>query len=144
MRMVSCSQDDGEILASLRDRAMRASLEAAGRYDSTRVRQRLLANFEPENTKMVFIEEVLVGFYVILDKGDHLYLDHFYIDPDHQSRKIGSAILLIIIKFAKIQCKPIRLGALKQSRSNNFYLAHGFEKTHEGEHDIYYELKASF
>jgi GNAT superfamily N-acetyltransferase len=143
MRILPCSKDDGEILARLRDRAMRESLEAIGRYDSTRVRQRLLAHFKPENTKIVFDKATLIGFYVLLEKGDHLYLDHLYIDPDHQSKKYGSAILHTIIECARVQCKPLRLGALKQSKANDFYLTHGFEQTHEGEHDIYYEFKVS-
>ena len=35
---------------------------------------------------------------------------------------------------------PIRLGALKQSESNNFYKNRGFVLTHQEEWDNYYEF----
>lgn len=120
---------------------MRESLESAGRYDPVRVRDRFLAGFEPINTKMVLVEGKLVGFYMTTDQGDHIYIDHFYIHPDFQGRKIGSYLLNLIVAQARKKDKIVRLGALKGSRSNSFYLSHGFVKTHEEEFDKYYELQ---
>ena len=39
--------------------------------------------------------------------------------------------------------KRIKLGALKGSRSNDFYVSQGFVKIDEGEYDNYYERKHS-
>lgn len=140
MEIMPCDQADGAELAELRERAMRPSLEAVGRYDPVRVKQRFLSTFNPENTKKIMCEGCVAGFFVLLDKADHIYLDHLYIDPAHQSKKLGAAVLSMIIEKAQTKNKPIRLGALKQSRANKFYLAHGFQKTHDGEFDHYYEL----
>jgi len=143
MKIEVCTKEDGELLADLRAIAMRESLESVGRFDPVRVRDRFLSSFEPSNTKKVLVGDALVGFYVILEKDDHIYLDHLYIAPDHQGRQYGSTIVKSLIEQARSKGKAIRLGALKQSRSNKFYLAHGFSKTHEGEFDNYYELQHS-
>ena len=47
----------------------------------------------------------------------------------------------MIIKKGCDLGKEIRFGALKVSRSNGFYLSHGFVKTHEEEFDNYYVPK---
>ncbi|WP_200821234.1 GNAT family N-acetyltransferase [Oceanicoccus sp. KOV_DT_Chl] len=130
--------DDGETLAELRVLAMRESLEAIGRFKPERARQRFLDRFDPTNTRKVFINGELVAFYVVLDKVDYLLLDHLYVHPDYQGRKIGSNILAEVIASAREKGKDIRLGALKGSRSNDFYKAHGFTRTHTEEYDNFY------
>lgn len=119
---------------------MRPSLEALGRYDGSRVRRRFLDSFVPEETvKLVSVGEV-IGFYVVRDREDHIYLDHLYIDPKHQNKQLGKGVLERVIAYATSQGKPVKLGALRGSRANEFYLKHGFRKTHEDEFDIYYQF----
>lgn len=142
LKYMSARLSDAITLADIRARAMQPSLELLGRFDEQRVRQRLLSNFQPDDTQKIFYQGKLVGFYVLLDKTDHLYLDHFYIDPEFQSAGIGGAVTAEIKKIAEQQQKPIRLGALKGSRSNEFYRRHGFQPTHEGEFDVYYQFDA--
>ncbi|MEC8011660.1 MAG: GNAT family N-acetyltransferase [Pseudomonadota bacterium] len=134
-------QSDADVLAGLRERAMRPSLEAVGRYDPLRVRTRFLDGFNPKATFKILIEGRLAGFYVLLTKSDHLYLDHLYIDPEFQSFQLGGQLIEKIKHQAKEVNLPLRLQALKQSRANGFYVKHGFVKTHETEFDLHYELK---
>ena len=124
----------------LRVCAMKESLEAIGHFDPLRARERFLSNFVESNTMKVLMGEKLVAFYVVTELEDCLYLDHLYVHPDYQGEKLGSQLLQRIIDEAKIIGKSIRLGALRGSRSNNFYRSHGFIQTHEDEFDIYYEL----
>lgn len=143
MKIEDASKKDGNDLADLRALAMRESLESVGRFDPVRVRDRFLSTFKPANTKKILVGDKLVGFYVALEKEDHIYLDHLYIIPDYQGNKYGSTILNSVIENARAKNKVIRLGALKKSKSNEFYLSHGFLKTHEEEFDNYYELQHS-
>jgi len=135
-------QEDGERLAEIRAAAMRPSLEAVGRFDEQRVRNRFLDTFLPMNTFKIESQGSLAGFFVITDKMDHLYLDHLYIHPDYPNHQLGRAAIEQVIKTARERTLPLRLGALRGSRSNRFYINHGFIKTHEDEFDIYYELRA--
>lgn len=140
MRILKTREDDAQALAELRALAMRESLEAIGRFDPVRVRERFLQKFDPNATSKVFIDDELAAFFVVLDKGDHLYVDHLYVHPNHQSAGLGSSLLEVIKEQARHAEKPIRLGALKGSRSNQFYASHGFVRTHVEALDNYYQF----
>jgi GNAT superfamily N-acetyltransferase len=133
-------EGDKQALAELRIAAMKESLENINRFNPVTARNRFLANFAAEKTKKILINGDLAGFYVLQNKNDHYYLDHFYLHPAFQGVGLGSEILRIIQQLAIEDHLPIRLGALRGSRSNAFYLKHGFSYTHEEEWDIYYEF----
>ena len=134
-------EGEKESLADLRIAAMRPSLEAVGRFDPDRARSRFLDKFLRVATRKIVVDGGLVGFYVLKDNGDHLYLDHMYIRPEFQGNGLGGLILKSIIAEAQARGLPLRLGALRGSRSNQFYQSHGFVRTHEEEWDIYYEYR---
>ena len=136
-------KEDGPILAELRARAMKPSLEAIGRYDPERVRTRFLDSFAPEYTRGVFLQDQLVGVLVVRPVGDELLLDHLYIEPTHHGAGIGSAVLKTVVQEARTVGKVLHVGALKGSKSNGFYLQHGFKLQSQGEWDNYYALQPS-
>lgn len=135
------SGNDKEALADLRIDAMKESLIAIGRFDPERARSRFLDKFSITDTKKIICENELLGFYEIKNKTDHLYLNHLYIKPSFQNSGLGSKILSNIKSIASNKELSIRLGALRGSKSNDFYKNHGFVYTHEEEWDIYYEFK---
>jgi GNAT superfamily N-acetyltransferase len=120
------TDDDKDSLAELRIFAMKESLENIGRFDPDRARSRFLEKFLSEDTRKVLLNGELIGFYVLKNKGDHFYLDHLYFAPKFQSAGVGGSVLSSIKEQAKASNLPIRLGALKNSRSNNFYKKTGF------------------
>ena len=132
------SRSDGDLLADLRVRAMKESLEAVGRFDPIRAKSRFLDNFDPLLTREVLLNDERVGFVVVKEVENHLYLDHLYIDPQHQSKGIGAAVLKQVFDIADASKKAIKLGALKESRSNDFYKSQGFVFTESSEWDNYY------
>lgn len=138
---IQAKQQDGNALAELRAIAMKPSLEAAGRFDEARVRNRFLESFDPGDTCKLVDNGEIVGFYVLRDRVDHFYLDHLYIHPEHQSRRLGRAVIERVLKIASERSLSVRLGALKGSPANDFYLKLGFKKIREDEFDIYYELR---
>jgi len=121
---------------------MKLALQKIGRFDEKRVRSRFLDSFVPEDTKKVLANQVLCGFFVVKRNPDHLYLDHLYVDPDYQSQGIGSTVLDHVVQQSEKLNLPIRLGALKQSRANEFYRKFGFVPTHDDAYDIYYERQS--
>ena len=139
MEYIKSKKTDGNLLAEVRALAMKPSLLKLGRYDESRVRNRFLDNFVPESTFKIMESNNLLGFYVVLIREDHHYLDHLYIKPEHQNKNLGKTVLNRVIKNAQKDNLPLRLGVLKGSRSNDFYIKNDFIKTHEDEFDIYYE-----
>ena len=133
---------DGESLATLRVEAMRESLERIGRFDPSNARRRFLANFNPTRTIKVCVGDQCVGFYALRDEQTYFYVDHLYVRPGHQGQGIGAAVLQRLFSMADERNIEIRLGALKQSDSNRFYVRHGFLMADEGEFDNYYVRQA--
>ena len=132
------SVEDFEALLGLRLRAMRESLQRLGRYDEQRARERLAAGFDAGATQNIVVDGQRVGFVVLKTLRHALRLDHLYIDPPHQGRGIGSAVIAAICADADARQLPIELVALKGSDANRFYLRHGFAAVGEGEWDLDY------
>lgn len=139
MKIENVAVEEGADLAEIRARAMKPSLEALGRFDEERVRNRFLETFVPAETKKITEDGKLMGFFVVRNRPDHLYLDHLYVDPQMQGRGIGAKVIVWVKELAQQTNLPIRLGALRGSKANEFYANNGFLRTHEDEFDIYYE-----
>jgi GNAT superfamily N-acetyltransferase len=129
---------DAEALVALRILAMRESLERIGRFDPARARERFLSGFSPEHTRHILVGGERAGFVVVKPDGEALLLDHLYIDPRFQNRGIGAAVLATVFAEADARQLPLKVGALRGSDSNRFYLRHGFELVKEDEWDNYY------
>jgi GNAT superfamily N-acetyltransferase len=63
-----------------------------------------------------------------------LSLDHLYIQPGHQGQGVGAAVLASVFDQADAQGLAVRVGALRGSDSNRFYLRHGFVLVEQGDH----------
>ena len=134
---------DGEALVALRILAMRESLERIGRFDPARARERFLSGFSPQHTRHILVGGERAGFVVVKPDGEGLLLDHLYIDPRFQNRGIGAAVLATVFAEADAGQVPLKVGALRGSDSNRFYLRHGFRLVKEDEWDNYYVRPAA-
>jgi GNAT superfamily N-acetyltransferase len=130
--------EDAPSLASLRVAAMRPSLEAVGRFDAERARARFIDTFDPRATWYVVHEGQRVGVLVVRQQTEGLLLDHLYIEPAVQGQALGASVLQQVFAMAKKLRCVVHVGALKGSRSNAFYLRHGFKLDRVGEWDNYY------
>lgn len=135
--------EDAEELVALRIAAMQESLERLGRFSRERARARFIESFQPEFTRHIEVEGQRVGFVMIRPNEEGLYLDHLYIHPNFQNQRFGSQVLEVIFQEADAKNLSIKVGALKGSDSNRFYLSHGFKLTEEGEWDNFYIRPAS-
>ena len=134
---VACAADTEQLVA-LRIEAMRESLERIGRFDPERAREHFLRTFEPTKTRHILLDGERIGFLVVKHELEYLLLNHLYIHPRFQGRGFGTFALEDVCAEAQRCRLPIRLGALRDSTANEFYLRHGFLKIAEEEFDIYY------
>jgi GNAT superfamily N-acetyltransferase len=129
---------DFEALLALRIEAMCESLERIGRFDPARARERFRTTFDPQATRHIQVGAACVGF-VAIQRGDaHIVLDHLYIRPGHQGQGVGAGVLQWVFDQADTLRLPVRVGALRESDSNRFYLRHGFRLVEQSEFDNYY------
>ena len=138
VQLTTTTLDDAEALVAIRIAAMRKSLEQVGRFDPQRARDRFLSSFNPEHTRYIEWDKTKVGFVVTKADDVGLVLDHLYIHPDYQGNSIGSDVLQIIFSEADSLNLAIRVGALRESASNRFYMRHGFEFVEADDFDNYY------
>lgn len=117
---------------------MRDSLERIGRFDPVRARERFRAGFSPAHTRHIVVDGIRVGFVVVKQADEYMLLEHLYIRPAFQKRGIGSTVLTKVFEEADASGMPVRVGALRESDSNRFYVRHGFCRIAEEEWDIYY------
>ncbi|WP_070107284.1 GNAT family N-acetyltransferase [Burkholderia plantarii] len=136
--IASTTPADADTLVAIRIAAMRASLEAIGRFDPRRARERFLASFDPATCRFIVADGARAGLLAAHHAADHWRLDHLYLLPGQQRRGIGAAVLDTVLREADARRMPVRVGALRGSDSNRFYLRHGFVVTGETEWDIDY------
>ncbi|MBI1331395.1 MAG: GNAT family N-acetyltransferase [Armatimonadetes bacterium] len=138
IEFASASFEDADELVAIRIAAMRESLERVGRFSPDRARERFLSSFDPSVTKFILVDGVRAGFFVVKPETDGLLLDHLYVLPEFQRRGIGRHVLKAVFRDADERGLTMTVGALKESDSNRFYVANGFEPVGEGEWDNYY------
>ncbi len=138
-RLEPANSADFDLLADIRQQAMKSNMEANGLFDHVLYRQYFKDSFDPASTWKIIEESEVLGFYVLWNKQDHLYLERLYFHPKAQGRGIGADILTVLKQQATAQNKPIRLEVLPKSRANAFYLRQGFELVEEREQEKIYE-----
>lgn len=137
------SEADFEELLALRLAAMRESLERLGRFDAERSRERFLASFDARFTRHIRVDGRRVGFVVVKPTGEGLLLDHLYIHPESQGRRVGGDVLATVIAAAEAQGCTLFVTALRDSASNRFYQRHGFVVVSESDWDVHYRRPAA-
>ncbi|OUS39765.1 N-acetyltransferase ['Osedax' symbiont bacterium Rs2_46_30_T18] len=142
IQICNVDENDLEALVELRIKAMQPSLEAVGRFDPLRARERFVNSFVAADTQKIIRDAQLLGFYVMHVKSDHLWLDHLYIDPEHQGIGLGEQVLEKLKQRARAANWPLRLGALKESRANLFYLKNEFIQIETQQWDNIYQWTA--
>lgn len=139
----SVTAEDFEQLLALRLRAMQPSLEALGRFDPVRARERFANTFAPQLTLHVVVQGRRVGCLTLRPASGALHLDHLYLEPAEQGRGLGGALLRWAKAVADARQWPLHLLALKRSAANGFYQRHGLTAVGEGEWDIEYRREPS-
>lgn len=129
---------DFDALLALRVRAMRPSLEALGRFDPGRARERFAATFLPEHMSHIVVEGQRVGCVTLRPKPAALRMDHLYIEPAEQGRGIGSWVMDWACSMADQRQQPLELAALQGSDANRFYQRHGLVEISRSDFDIEY------
>lgn len=140
--LVPIDAGDFEALADLRVEAMRENLERIGRFDPVRARERLHKGFAAEFTRHIVVGGERVGF-VVLKPGETAWrLDHLYLKASAQRRGTGAAVLALVFAEVDAVAAPLRVGTLRVSAANRFYVRHGFRLVESGEFDNHYERDA--
>ena len=117
--------DDIDAITALKERVLRLELEALEGWDPAHSRERVIAHFSPEHTRMILVEGAVAGTITLREDADALWLEMFYIDEAYQGRGIGTAVLRMVLADAPDD-RPLRLQVLVGSAARRLYERHGF------------------
>jgi GNAT superfamily N-acetyltransferase len=129
---------DFEALLALRIRAMQPSLEAIGRFEPARARERFQSSFLPEHMQHIVRGSERIGCVTLRPKPMALRMDHLYIEPTLQGQGIGAWVMDWACAQADARQQPLELAALQGSAANRFYVREGFQEVSRSEFDIEY------
>lgn len=127
---------DAAWVAELRAEVMRPDLERLGRYDPTRVRQRFLTGFQPAQAHVISVGDDEVGLIALRPEPDEVWLEHFYLRPEHQGRGLGGQVLRWALQQPS-SGRPFRLNVLQGSPARRLYERHGFVHEREDPVDVW-------
>ncbi|MBD2073054.1 GNAT family N-acetyltransferase [Phormidium sp. FACHB-592] len=96
-------------------------------------------HFRPEANQIIVLHGHEIGHVEVDDKKDRVHIGNIQILPEHQSKGIGSLIILKIIRQAQRQEQPVTLQVLKVNPARRLYKRLGFVV--EGEDDAHFKMK---
>lgn len=127
---------DFEALFALRIAAMRESLERLGIFNLDNARARFQGQFDPQCMQHICVDEgdgqgpQRAGLLTVVPYADGTTkLQHLYLLPAYQSRKIGDWALRQVQNQAHRDGKTVWLEVLNHSDAIRFYQRHGFVQT---------------
>lgn len=123
VRLRAATADDLEHVVSLKERVLRADLERLVGWDPEKSRARVVEHFSPEHTRMILLEDAVVGTITLRPDRDTVWLEMFYLDAALHGRGIGTSILATLLAAATT---PLRLQVLVGSPAQRLYARHGF------------------
>ena len=128
---------DREQLADLRALVLCDDLTRLGRYDEIKVRERFRNTFHPEHTRILELEGILIGCVALKPKDKEYLLEHFYIHPDYQGRKLGTKVLSLLLEQEAVRSSRVTLNVLQGSPAQRLYERFGFTVDEQDEVDVF-------
>ncbi|NUU77648.1 GNAT family N-acetyltransferase [Paenibacillus xylanilyticus] len=141
LTMRQAVQADQERLADLRALVLYDDLTRLGRYDEVRVRERFRNTFDPVYTWIIELEGSSVGCVALKPRSEGVLLEHFYIHPDVQGRKLGTEVLQMLLEQEEVRGKRVTLNVLQGSRAQRLYERFGFVVDREDEVDVFMSVQ---
>lgn len=146
LSLAPVTADDFESLFELRIAAMRESLERLGIFDLGNARTRFLGQFDPQYMQHICMDEGdgqgarRAGLLTVTPYHDgRTKLQHLYLLPAYQNRKIGDWAMQQVQAQARKDGKTVWLEVLNKSDAIRFYRRHGFVQTGGDAIDLIYE-----
>jgi ribosomal protein S18 acetylase RimI-like enzyme len=128
----AATQDDSEFVFLVKKAALGKYVEQTWGWEESFQRQFHDDDYEPRQTKIIVESGQDVGCMVVAETDTEFQLQEIYLQPQHQSRGIGSHLIRLLSAEAERQRKPVRLTVLKVNlRARQLYERLGFEVVDE-------------
>lgn len=130
LEFAPAAASDFAFALSLYLRTMQPYTAALMHWDEAKQRQAFQLQWRPEHGRMLRVSGADIGWLQIEETATEVWLQHFYIAPEHQRRGAGSETLRrLIVEYAVH--KPFVLAVLRNNPSRRLYERFGFSVTCE-------------
>ncbi len=115
-------------LYNLYKKTMRSCIEATWGWDEKFQSSGFNGNLKATDWKIISINGVDVGGFVLVERYDHLWLEMILIKPEYQHKGIGRKVVSYIQSIAESKSLPLRLSVIRNNPVKPFYLKLGFSQ----------------
>jgi ribosomal protein S18 acetylase RimI-like enzyme len=126
IRLRPAAESDFEFLYALHAVTMKEYVEATWGWDETFQKARFRETFDPGDTRIVTLDGRDIGMVSMEENESEVFLALIEIDPKHQHRGFGTAIIEQVIADGVRKRKPVFLHVLKVNPAKRLYDRLGF------------------
>ena len=140
-RLLDASSSDEGWLENLRRRAYADLFDATwGGWDEARHSRQFSESMKRGRVSIIEMDGVRVGMVQLIVENDAVEIGEIQIDPSHQSRGLGTRVLLDVLAEARGRGRCVRLSVgLKNERAIRLYERLGFMS--EGQSDTHRHMR---
>ena len=131
--------EDYGFLYALHCTTMYDYIEATWGWDEAWQQSHFKEHFQPDANQIIMLNGHDIGRVEVDYKEDRAHIGNIQILPEHQSKGIGSVVILKIIRHAQRQERFVTLQVLKVNPARRCYERLGFVV--EGEDDAHFKMK---
>ncbi|MEO8934464.1 MAG: GNAT family N-acetyltransferase [Xanthomarina sp.] len=141
--MIEAKPSDVEITYQIMCNSIKLYIEKLWAWDDTHQQKIHKKKFKATKTILIEFQKTIVGYLVLSENENEIFLENLLIDVSFQNLGIGKDVMKSVIKKSNSEMKTIRLKVFKiNMKAQKFYQNLGFEKTSENEFN--FEMKRAF
>lgn len=133
-RLRAATPEDFDEVVALKHDVLRADLARLGIWDEERSRDRVAQYFSPERTRMIVVDERIVGTVSVRPSTDGTWLEMFYLRAEAQGQGLGTRVLRALLAESP---GTWRLLVLCGSSARSLYERHGFTVVEDDGIDVW-------
>ncbi len=132
LHLVPATPDDFAGIYRLCEATLRGYVEADLGDCFEQVAHKALKNLLAKGAfSKMYLDGHCVGALAVEACATHVQLEELYVEPAHQSRGLGTAVMRRVMAQAAAQCKPVHLHVLASNPARAFYELLGFVITRQ-------------
>ena len=109
----AATEQDSEFVFLVKKASLGEYIDQTWGWDEDFQRQFHKSLYEPAKTQIIVAGGCDVGWMVVVETATEFELQELYLEPEHQSRGIGSHLIGLLLSEATRQMKPVKLQVLK-------------------------------
>lgn len=137
MNLRAAKTSDLELTYRIKSKSIKPYVEKIWGWNESNQRKIHNQSFNANDTKLIEYHKQYIGFLVIKETDNEIYIENLLIEMEFQNLGIGKTIMEQIVESADFKKKRIRLKVFKiNTKAQRFYENFGLEKISEMENHI--------